>query len=90
MEVMEIYEKLAPLASDPEAFEKAAEEIWEREVGKLSPELKRKAKQLRWTTEATLRKYKNPTARLNAAIDMFFRDYRVLNAELQTQVRKLI
>lgn len=70
--VMEVYERLSPLHSDPEAFEREASRVRQEMLENVPEALRERYRAMLWRQDASLRKYKDPVARMNAAIVMFW------------------
>ena len=63
----QIYEELAAISDDPVAFEALRKEILEQELTTSSQ------KQMQWKLEGELRKLKNPIARQNKMVELFWK-----------------
>lgn len=58
--------------SDPEAYQEHCKELIEDTISQF-PECKQEAlRQLQWRIDGELRKYKDPLARMNKMIEMFW------------------
>ncbi len=75
---MDVYNELVKLRHDPVAFEKRRQEILDAE---LKDDVKRK--QLQWQIEGELRKFKNPVARYNKMIELFWSGFSTFNNTLK-------
>jgi len=80
-----IYDKLIKLMeNEPEAFEKAKEELIEEFIMEQPEDKREQLRQKQWLIDGELRKYKNPTARLNRMIEMFYEQVRQFQVALMT------
>lgn len=90
MDCITIYNTLVELKDDPEAFNAKLDEIWEQIYQSLGSEERiRKARQQKWQFDAQLRHYKDPQARLNKAIEMFWQGVNTFHQSL-TEPSKII
>ena len=74
---LQIYEELAALKDDPIAFEQLRNEIIEQELTTSSQ------KQMQWKLEGELRKLKNPLARQNKMVELFWKGFFNFNNTLK-------
>lgn len=75
---MDVYNELVKLRHDPVAFEKRRQEILD-EV--LKDDVK--GRQQQWRIEGELRKLKNPVARYNKMIELFWSGFFTFNNTLK-------
>jgi len=69
----EQYKKLCDLhKTDIEAFDVYRKELVEEAINKLPEDRQQKARQNQWKLDNTLRKYKDPVARMNKMIEIFW------------------
>ena len=67
------YELLAKLyKDDPEEFERERKRILESYFDSLPEKRQKKARQIQWQIEGELRKYKDPIARMNRMVELFW------------------
>ena len=69
---MSLFDKLVELRDDPEAFQEVFEQCLQEYLDTLTPERRLKAEQLQWKIDGTLRKYKDPVARMNKMAELFW------------------
>jgi len=74
---LQIYEELAALKDDPIAFEQLRNEIIEQELTTSSQ------KQMQWKLEGELQKLKNPVARQNKMVELFWNGFFKFNNTLK-------
>jgi hypothetical protein len=73
MELIIDYELLSKLyKDDPEEFEHERKRLLESYFDSLPEERQLKARQIQWQIEAELRKYKDPIARMNRMVELFW------------------
>jgi hypothetical protein len=73
MELIIDYELLSKLyKDDPEEFERERKRILESYFDSLPEERQKKARQIQWQIEGELRKYKDPIARMNRMVELFW------------------
>lgn len=82
MKPLQVYEELVKLRDNPEEFEKKADEIWEEYFSSLSEEETKRAKQFKWQLDSQLRNYKDPVARLNKMIELFWEGFHAFQLSL--------
>ena len=80
------YEKMLKSLGDddPNAFEEAKNEIIEEFIMTHPPETQKRLRQKQWLIDNELRKFKDPTARLNRMVEMFWSQVREFQASLLT------
>lgn len=81
-EVRQLYER------DPEAAPALVEEILKREIENMAngdSERLKKLLQMQWTISGELRKFKDPTARMNKMVTMFWEGVNKFVATIKTQ-----
>ena len=83
-----IYEQLQGLyQADPEAFERLRRALIQDALDNVPENLKPKVYGMQLRIEAHLKKYKDPVARMNAMVEIFWQQFRefqeVLNDPLQ-------
>lgn len=83
-EDINIYEQLLPFKDDPEAFERESKRILELEFSKLPEERKQEAYKFQWVLEGKLRKFKNPQARFNEFVEIFWKQFYEFNNALKS------
>lgn len=88
--VMEIYEQLSPHSNDPEKFEQTAQQILQDEFAELSAEQRSRAEQITWNINQQLRNYKDPIARMNKMIELFWHQFSKFQQCLNEQVPQLV
>jgi len=73
-------EQLAKLSGlyqkDPEQFEKQSQELIRQTIEKFPEEHRRRAYGLQFQLEATLSHYKDPVARMNKMVEIFWDQFR--------------
>lgn len=90
MKPIQMYEELIKLKEQsPELIEKRIEEMWDEFFNSLKPDERERAKQFKWQIDGQLRGIKNPTARLNKMIDIFWQGVQNFQMSL-TNPRALI
>lgn len=82
MSPLQIYEALLELKDHPELFDEKVDSIWEEFYSGLTPERAQRAKQFRWQIEGQLRGYKDPVARMNKMIELFWRGFQTFQLAL--------
>ena len=75
MKPLEIYEELLKLKDEPERFEEKSNEIWEQFFATLEIDERRRARQFKWQLDAQLRGFKDPVARLNKMVELFWQGF---------------
>jgi len=70
--------------TDPAAAEEKAKQIIDDYISTLEPEKQARAQAFQWRIEQDLRKFKDPTARMNKMIEMFWRGVREFQKVLQS------
>ena len=70
---MNLYEALLDARDDPDLFQEIFELHLEEYLSTLPPDRRLKAEQLQWTIDGTLRKYKDPVARMNKMAELFWK-----------------
>lgn len=58
--------------TNPEAFDEYRKELLEELFNKLPKKKQKHARQLQWKIESELRKYKDPIAKMNKMVEMFW------------------
>ena len=82
MDVMAIYNRLAPLHKDEEAFEKEAAMV-RKEILESFPEDKRKRLEaMMWARDTRLSRIKNPMSRMEAAYALLVEDLQMFQKTL--------
>ena len=77
------YEILAELhKNDPEGFERERERLLENYFNSLPEEQATKARQMQWQLDGELRKYKDPIARMNRMVELFWEQVGVFKDSL--------
>lgn len=92
MDCMEIFELLAPLHKDPAAFNEKEAEVLEyimEEVCQTDAQ-REWFSMYRWECEKVLRKYKNPIARMNKAIEFLFEGLNRFNQVWVENIEQII
>ncbi|MDD2871109.1 MAG: DUF3135 domain-containing protein [Candidatus Gracilibacteria bacterium] len=79
MTELDIYDRLVSLRDDPDAFEMEKQKILNEEISKFPEKYKQKALKLQWSLEGELRKFKNPTARYNRMVELFWEQFYEFN-----------
>lgn len=82
MKPLQIYEELVKLKDDPEQFDQRANEIWEHFYQSLTPEQEQQARRFKWQMDAQLRNYKDPIARMNKMIELFWQGFQTFQLSL--------
>lgn len=87
MDVMTIFERLAPLHEDHEAFQKEAALVREEILSLIpDPDQRQRLRAIMWRRDIELSKYKDVTARKNVAIGMLVEDFEMLRSALNDLV----
>ena len=68
---------------DPDEFNRECREAIEDFISQLPDDCQTKAKQLQWQLDNELRKYKDPIARMNKMVEMFWETFSEFNMTLQ-------
>lgn len=72
MTALDAYEELVKLKDNPHAFAKRQKEIVEDAISKCPKEFQQQIRQNNWRIEQELSKFKNPTARMNKMVELFW------------------
>jgi len=72
MYALEAYDELLKLKDDPEAFITRQKEIIGDAISQCPEKYQTKLAQQQWSLEQTLSKYKDPTARMNKMVELFW------------------
>jgi len=72
MYALDVYEELKKLKDDPEAFAKRQKEILDEAISNSPKKYQEKLKQQLWCQDKQLNKFKDPTARMNKMIEIFW------------------
>ena len=79
------YDKmLGSLQEDPESFEKAKNEIIEEFIMAQPEEIRQRLRQQQWRIDNDLRRFKDPVARLNRMVEIFWEQFREFQVSLTT------
>jgi len=82
-----IYDRLQGLYQlDPEEFDRLREALIQEELDNAPDDLKAKAYGIQRRLEHQLRKYKDPTARMNAMVEIFWQQFHEFQAVLNDPV----
>ena len=85
MDLVKLYNELTDLfEKDPSAAEKRSKEIIEDFINSIPEEERRlRLQRIQWNVEQQLRKYKDPIARMNKMVELFWKQFnefhKVLN-----------
>lgn len=82
MSPLKIYEELLKLKDHPDEFEQRTNQIWEEFFKTLPNEKQKPARQFKWQLDAQLRGYKDPVARLNKMIELFWQGVQTFQLSL--------
>jgi hypothetical protein len=82
MSELSIYNRLLPFLNNPELFETERQKILEEEFNKLPDDFQKRARQIQWVLDGKLIKYKNPVAKYNKMVDLFWTQFFELNLAL--------
>lgn len=82
MRPLKIYEELSKLRDNPEEFELRANRIWEEFFKTLPEKEEKRARQFKWHIDSQLRTYKDPTARMNKMVELFWRGFQTFQLSL--------
>lgn len=72
---MDIYETLTPLKDNPEQFQMVVDEIFEKYYTTIPPERLELAKKFQWQIDTKLQHYKDPIARMNKMVELFWEGF---------------
>ncbi len=67
-----IYERLVKLKDDPVEFDKAKNEVFENFIQCYPEPRRERLRSMQWRIEQELKRYKDPVARFNHMVAMFF------------------
>jgi hypothetical protein len=77
------FEDLKTLSeSNPDAVEEKVQEILEEYIQTLAPERQQRARAYNWRVQQELRKFKDPIARMNKMVEMFWKGVRQFQTAL--------
>lgn len=68
--------------TDPPAAEEKVKEILEEYIQTLEPERQQRARAFNWKIQQDLRNFKDPVARMNKMVEMFWKGYQTFNTAL--------
>lgn len=89
MNVMDIYNRLAPLHKDTEAFTEEANRVRQEILESVPEEQRQRAAAIMWRREQELSRIKNTTARMERAYQLLIEDLQKLNEALKDFRRKV-
>lgn len=69
--------------TDPSAAEEKAKQIIDEYITTLEPEKQQRAQAFQWRIQQDLKKYKDPTARLNRMVEMFWNGVKEFQRTLE-------
>ena len=69
--------------TDPVAAEEKVSQIMEEYISSLEPERQQRARAFNWRIQQDLRKYKDPVARMNRMVEMFWSGVKEFQHTLQ-------
>ena len=72
MYALDAYKELVELKDDPEAFAERQKEILDEAIAECPEEYQEKLTQQCWCLDKQLDKYKDPTARMNKMVEIFW------------------
>lgn len=82
MNPLQIYEELTKLRDNPEEFEERADQIWEAFFSDMDEEEEKRARQFKWQMDAQLRGIKDPIARMNKMVELFWQGFQSFHLAL--------
>jgi hypothetical protein len=83
----DVYDELRDLfATDPAAAEKRAAEIIQSYINTLEDDKKQRAAAFNWRIQQELRNYKDPTARMNKMVELFWNGVKEFQSVLNAAV----
>jgi len=83
-----MYDELSELyRTDPDLFEVRTRELLEDLINTFPKERQERARQLQWRIDQTLSHYKDPVARMNKMIEMFWEGVSEFNDVLHQKPR---
>lgn len=80
--LIHFYEELVKLKDDPEQFDRRFDEIWEEIYQTLPPEAEKRARQFNWQLHGQLDKIKDPMARYNKMVELFWQGVQTFQLAL--------
>ena len=72
MYALDAYDELLKLKDDPKAFIERQKEIINEAIAQCPEKYQKKLAQQQWCLEQELSKYKDPTARMNKMVEIFW------------------
>jgi len=84
MYALEAYDELLKLKDDPEAFIKRQKEIIGDAISQCPTKYQKRLAQQQWCLEQLLSKYKDPTARMNKMVELFWSGVSTFEETLRT------
>ncbi len=75
--------------TDPPAAEEKAKQIINEYISTLEPEKQQRAQAFQWRIEQDLKKFKDPIARLNRMVEMFWKGVKEFQRTLENPVEVL-
>lgn len=89
--IIELYEELVQLKDSPELFNQRSEQILEDFFNNLPEDKQRRLRGKHFKIQAELSKYKDPTAKMNKMVEIFWEGVeefkQTLNGEISTQTK---
>jgi len=73
-------------AEDPDKFDKEVLEVIEDFISSCPPERQQSLRQQQWKIQGELRKYKDPQARLNKMVELFYEGLKEFQESLESLV----
>lgn len=86
--MLNVYEKLLKFKDDPEAFRRESKQIIDETIASYSEEKQIRMRSLQWSIDQELSNFKDPVARLNHIISMFYTQLDKFNDALQGNIKQ--
>lgn len=77
-----VFDTLVKLKDDPEAFDRERQRLLEETISSFPEEKQQRARSMQWKLEQDLDKFKDPVARYNQIIKMFYAQLSIFQDSL--------